>query len=259
MSAKDNFAQAMKELLNAESGVAEKETEENGGAPLTSFSSFAAAEEVRPPRAPAPVKKKEEEKPEEAPVFAGVAEVVSTTSVFSAPTPAPAPSWQPQTKKAEEGEEVTVIVQGTTIVGDVTTSGGLKVNGNIKGNLRVADQLELNGKVIGDIEAENVMIAGSEVKGNVTARSMLKMDNQTVVVGDVTAQNMEVNGKIKGNLSVYERGHFEKEAILVGNLVAGTVIIDEGATLKGDISITSTQTESIMVDEPSFDIDENAY
>lgn len=150
--------------------------------------------------------------------------------------------------------ETTVIAPGTTLVGDMSTAGGLRIGGSVKGNLKVASMMELNGKVIGDIEASDAVIVGSVIRGNVTVANVLTMDGDTTIVGDVSAKNVDINGKVKGNLTVGERSHFQSNAVLVGNLMSGTVIIDEGAMLKGDISITSADTENVTVDEPDFDI-----
>ena len=275
MSTKDNFAQAMKELLNGEVEVP-VEKEEKKPAP-SSFSSFSQPE-------PKPMQQQEpaEDEGEE------IVEVIEVERAYQsavisppplprmtpAPAPAPAPeyraaafsapvqnSYQPATMprsmptaSGPATTETTIIAPGTTIVGDMTTAGGLRVGGEIKGNLKVASMMELNGKVIGDIEAADAVIIGSTVRGNVVVSNVLTMDGDTIIVGDVTAKNVDINGKIKGNLSVEERGHFQQDAVLVGNLMSGTVIIDEGAMLKGDISITSAQTENVTVDEPEFDI-----
>ncbi len=139
-------------------------------------------------------------------------------------------------------------------MGDIATAGGLRIGGSVKGNLKVASMMELNGKVIGDIEASDAVITGSVIRGNITVSNILTMDGETTVVGDVSAKSVDSNGKIKGNLTVEERAHFQGNAVLVGNLMSGTVIIDEGAMLKGDISITNIQTDHVTVDEPEFDI-----
>lgn len=294
MSAKDNFAQAMKELLNTGDTASAPETEESR-AP-SSFSSFSMPDS-RPPKAPAPEKRESifagaslpSEEPDAASsllsaldeVEEPAAEVVEETVVveetiespvaaaaYEAPVAetAPAPSYEapaaPSYTPYEEPPvsspafgEVTVIAAGTTIVGDLNTSGSLTVNGDIKGNIKVAHKLVLNGKIIGDIEAEDAEITSSLVRGNVAVQKNFCMDGGTTVVGDISATCAKSNGKIKGNLTVLERGHFENAATLVGNLVAGTVIIDEGAMLKGDIAITNAQNENIAVDEPEFDIE----
>jgi cytoskeletal protein CcmA (bactofilin family) len=160
----------------------------------------------------------------------------------------------PATPPAPGSCETTVIAAGTTLVGDVSTAGGIRVNGSVKGNLKIASTMELSGKIIGDIECVDATVSGSMVRGNVAVTNVLTIDSDTTIVGDVSAKNVDINGKIKGNLMVEERSHFQADAILVGNLISGTVIIDEGAMLKGDISITNQRTEIITVEEPEFEI-----
>lgn len=306
MSAKDNFAQAMKELLNTGDADTAGKDEEKKGAP-SGFSSFSQPDS-RPPKAPAPEKKaepaaeKQDDAPAESPsasVFGGgplrgtepeavpAVDEVTENAAGTAPAEEAAPVTQVMEESVEVSamsqprsmtgpgltaqqsadgpvvgapalgatDDVTVIAAGTTIVGDVNTAGGLKVGGDIKGNVKVATKLELTGKVIGDIEAEDAEITNSIIRGNISVKKVITVDGTSTVVGDVAAQNCKIDGKIKGNLTVEERGHFESHATLVGNLISGTVIIDEGAMLKGDIAITNAQNENISVDEPDFDIE----
>lgn len=208
MSPKDNFAQAMKDLLDSNAAGKENDTQVDA-----------------------------------------TTEVAAQESTVTAPTPVTPPE-----RKIIPSDEVTIIAPGTKIIGDINTDGGLQVGGEIKGNIFVAATLELSGKIIGDIEAEDITVSNSAIRGNVTARNSITMDKETVIVGDVVANNVEIDGKIKGNLTVADRAHIEADSILVGNLVSGTVNIEEGAMLKGDISITNTQSQGINVSEPDFDI-----
>lgn len=296
MSAKDNFAQAMKELLNAsESDIVAPEQEEKKVS-TSSFSSFSQAEKkekpaeerkapefstpenIAPPVVEEPVMPplpRPEPVPAPAPSAAPAPAPMPEPEpeiVVSAPAPRPAPAPQrhtnvpeyrtpaaPMAKQppapAQNGVvETTVIAPGTTVMGDITTSGGLRIGGDVKGNLRVVSMMELNGKVIGDIEAADAVIVGSVIRGNVTISNSLTMDGDTTIVGDIIAKTLESDGKIKGNVSVEDRAHFQSSAVLVGNLTSGTIIIDEGAMLKGDISITSAQPEMTSDEVPSFDI-----
>ncbi len=278
MSAKDNFAQAMKELLN--SGEAGGAVSSEESRTPNSFSSFSAPDS-RPPKAPAPEKQES--------VFGGGSFGSATSSkgsdvdatddekdsdaAFEAvsdakPVLEEVPEDEPASAEAQVASQestiaenatptsdaVTVIAPGTTIVGNLTSNGSLVMNGDIKGDVKVARKFTLEGRVIGDVDAQEVEIIRSSVKGNITVTGDLEMDDHTIVVGDISAKNTTTNGKIKGNLTVLERGHLKPSATLVGNLVAGTVIIDEGAMLKGDIAITNAQNENIVVDEPEFDI-----
>ncbi len=272
MSAKDNFAQAMKELLNSEQDAAVMEQEEKK-APPSSFSSFSQPD-LRPPRAPAPERREPQRsasapEPRSAPAPQAEQPVAAAAAPAAQRRGASSPAIEEKIAQAEsfdvyvgqdntalEGAQgVTYIAPGTVVVGDINTTSDLQVLGEVKGNLKVATKLELHGKVIGDVEADEAAITGSLIRGNLTVQNLVTIDADTTIVGDVSARNAEINGKVKGNLTVDERGHFKTNATLVGNLISGTVIIDEGAMLKGDIAITNAQYEDISVEEPEFDIE----
>ena len=176
-------------------------------------------------------------------------------SVVSTPVSTPASTTKSNTSTSDKpSEEVTIIAKGTKIVGDISADGGLHVGGEIKGNIYVVGKLELNGKVIGDIEAEDIGVTTSMVKGNVTARNSITLDKETTVVGDVSAKTAELDGRIKGNMTVKERAHIQTDSILLGNLTSGTVNIEEGAMLRGDIAITDMQGHDVSIDDLDFDI-----
>lgn len=218
----------------------------------------AEAEEVKPVFSRATQNSAiEEEKVEEKITFGQAAEPQPQTRPRPEAETAAVVEEEPAAVREESPDDasVTVIAKGTTIVGDISVSGSLRVGGNIKGNVKVGALFELNGNIIGDIEAEDAMINASVVKGDVTVANVFNMDNSSVIVGDVSARSADIDGKIKGNLTLDERGHFQSNSIIMGNLVSGTVIIDEGAMLKGDISITNAQTEDVTVEEPEIEIE----
>ena len=152
-------------------------------------------------------------------------------------------------------EEITIIAKGTKIVGDISADGGLRVGGDVKGNIHVVGKLELNGKVIGDIEAEDIIVTTSMVKGNVVARNKITLDKETTVAGDVSARTAELDGRIKGNMNVKQRAHMQADSVLMGNLTSGTVNIEEGAMLRGDISITNMRGKDVAIDDLDFEIE----
>lgn len=181
----------------------------------------------------------------------------------SAPPPAPAfgntavPGTPPAiyTEPQEDwSNETTIIAKGTKIVGDIETGGNLQIDGNVKGNVIAGASLQLNGRVIGDIRAQDIDIVGSAIKGNIAAKSNINIDKNTTIVGNVTADEGSFDGRIKGNLTIKQRAHLDKDAVLVGNLVAGIVNIEDGAMLKGDVTISHGSGAQVQVDEPDFDI-----
>lgn len=176
----------------------------------------------------------------------------SKTTPKSEPTPAQRSYAQLlPVRTVEPTDEVTIISPGTKIVGDISTNGSLQIGGDIRGNITVASTLELAGRVIGNIEAEDITISSSAVRGDIAARNSIHMDKDTTVIGDVITKTAEINGKIRGNMTVIDRAHIEADSVLVGNLVSGTVNIEDGAMLKGDVSILN----AVVEEEAPLDLD----
>lgn len=116
----------------------------------------------------------------------------------------------------------TLISSKTEIVGDVKFTGGLHIDGLIKGNLlaeagsgavvRISDK----GRVEGQITAPNVIING-RVTGDVHAGEYIELAKKAQVSGDVYYQAMEmvlgaeVNGKLHHQAKVDGRKKSEPE------------------------------------------------
>lgn len=101
----------------------------------------------------------------------------------------------------------TLISGKTEIIGDVQFTGGLHVDGVIKGNL-IAEansgalvRISEKGRVEGQINAPNIIING-KVTGDVYAGEYIELAKKAQVVGDVYYHAMEmvlgaeVNGKL---------------------------------------------------------------
>ena len=91
-----------------------------------------------------------------------------------------------------------LIGAGTTITGDVQFTGGLRVDGCVKGNIRaVGDKpgtlvLSELAKIEGEIEVGHVVINGT-VAGPVRAREYLELLPKARVTGDVSYKTIEIH------------------------------------------------------------------
>ncbi|WP_430460462.1 bactofilin family protein [Thalassolituus sp. LLYu03] len=113
----------------------------------------------------------------------------------------------------------TLISSKTEIVGDVKFTGGLHVDGVIKGNLvaeagsgavvRISDK----GQVEGQITAPNVIING-RVVGDVHAGEYIELAKKAQVNGDVYYQAMEMvlGAEVNGKLHHQTKGDVRKKA-----------------------------------------------
>ena len=101
----------------------------------------------------------------------------------------------------------TLIDKDIVISGDTTYTGGIRVDGKIKGNLKVhGDEGSLlimgyGSKITGDVEVEKAIING-EINGNVKCNDYLELNTNAIVNGSIEYDIIEIHegSKINGNL-----------------------------------------------------------
>lgn len=127
-------------------------------------------------------------------------------SIFKQPPPT-APERPPvrlDTPAAPvDGGGTSVIAPGMKVVGDVETSGILKIEGTVQGSIRGARQVLLgrSGLIQGDVQAEEVVLGG-RVVGTVTATERVEIQSNSVIEGDVHTRSIVVfeGGLLNGNV-----------------------------------------------------------
>lgn len=91
-----------------------------------------------------------------------------------------------------------LIGAGSVITGDIQFTGGLRIDGTVKGNIKaVGDKpgtlvLSELAKVEGEIEVAHVVVNGS-VAGPIHAREYLELMPKARVTGDVTYKTIEIH------------------------------------------------------------------
>ena len=92
----------------------------------------------------------------------------------------------------------------------------------------------------GDIAFSGGLRIDGKVKGNITARSddnsTLVLSENAVVTGDVSVPHMIVNGKIKGNVRSAERLELQSKAEINGDITYKVLEIAAGAQLNGTMT-----------------------
>jgi cytoskeletal protein CcmA (bactofilin family) len=100
-----------------------------------------------------------------------------------------------ETKRADShNQAMTFISQGSEITGDIHAGGNLRVDGTIRGKVRVDGDLEVSagGRIEGEsVSARNIVIHGA-VKATLTAEGHLRIHSKGEVQGDVTAQALDI-------------------------------------------------------------------
>jgi cytoskeletal protein CcmA (bactofilin family) len=100
-----------------------------------------------------------------------------------------------------------LIAQGTRIQGDLQFGEGLRIDGEVQGNIRAVEGepsiliVSEVASVSGSIEADHVIING-HVKGPVLARELLELQPKAHIEGDVSYRSIEMHqgARITGQL-----------------------------------------------------------
>jgi len=92
----------------------------------------------------------------------------------------------------------TLIGAGTTITGDIAFSGGLRIDGEVRGNVRALDSQsgtlvigEL-GRIEGDVDAARVIVNGA-VTGRVAASEFIRLQSKARIDCDVVYGQAEIH------------------------------------------------------------------
>lgn len=113
----------------------------------------------------------------------------------------------------------TLVGVTTELKGDITFSGGLRIDGKIK--------------------------------GSITARaddnSTLVLSENAVVTGDVSVPHMIVNGKIKGNVRCIERLELQAKAEIVGDVTYKVLEIAAGAQVAGNLARVNDKADVVKL------------
>ncbi|MDB4089027.1 polymer-forming cytoskeletal protein [Flavobacteriales bacterium] len=85
------------------------------------------------------------------------------------------------------------IVANTQIVGDVDSQTNIRVDGKIKGTLRVKGKLVLGekGTIEGEIQCESAEIEGT-ITGNIAVTGLLSLKSTSRIIGDLTTQKLSM-------------------------------------------------------------------
>ncbi len=140
-------------------------------------------------------------------------------------------------------DEVTVISKNTVIDGNVRSLANMQVDGNIKGNVETTRDIDMTGKVVGDMKCNNATMNSAAMQGNMTVKGKMRMDRDTILIGDLSSQYADVNGRIRGKLEIAGKAELKRDAIVFGDINASTIAVTDGAIIQGYVNTTFLSKE----------------
>lgn len=122
-----------------------------------------------------------------------------------------------QKRAAEEiSNSSNVIGKGTVLEGNIETYGNIRIEGRINGNIKSKSKIALG--------------TGSHVEGN------------------ISAQNADIEGEVKGKVDISELLVLKSTAVVHSDIITGKLVVEPGAVFNGtckmgvgkDIKLTET-------------------
>lgn len=144
---------------------------------------------------------------------------------------------------SDQTDEVTVISKNTIIDGNIRSLANMQIDGNIKGNIETTRNIDMTGKVVGDITCNNAGMSSAAMQGNISLKGRMRMDRDTILIGDLSSQYADINGRIRGKLDIAGKAELKRDAIVFGDINASTIAVTDGAIIQGYVNTTFLSKE----------------
>jgi cytoskeletal protein CcmA (bactofilin family) len=129
--------------------------------------------------------------------------------------------------KSENDENLpasaSMIGAGTTLKGDITSNGDLRIDGTLKGNIIGSAKVIIgaNGAVEGDISGQQADIMG-KVNGSIKVKDLLQLKNGSHVDGNISAGKLQVEPSAVFNGQCHMSANASADVKTSGSLIAMT-------------------------------------
>lgn len=130
-------------------------------------------------------------------------------------------------------DETSIITEGMTINGDISSKGSLEVLGTINGNVETLGKLDVAGSINGDSKAAEIYADSANINGEVHSDGVIKIGQSSVIIGNIFATSAAIAGAVKGDIDVKGPVILDTTAIVMGNIKSKSVQINNGAVIEG--------------------------
>ncbi len=129
--------------------------------------------------------------------------------------------------ESARSEETTIIIKGVKIEGKITSSGNIRVDGEILGDITSQSNVIVgeNGQVNGQINADVITIGG-KVSGSIRAKEKLVIDSKGNLKGDIFTKILivEAGAKFDGKSKMGDSKEIYESREPVKSEIAAAVI-----------------------------------
>lgn len=144
-----------------------------------------------------------------------------------------------------EDDQRTVISKNTVIRGALQTEDSIRMYGQVLGDIDCKSNILMAGKVRGNTSAANAYIMDAQVDGNMLCDDVINVTDDAWVLGNIRAQQAQINGKIKGNIEIRNTISIGAHSSIIGNISTDELEIKRGAFVNGQIIMYSPSRDVI--------------
>ncbi|MDD6038384.1 MAG: polymer-forming cytoskeletal protein [bacterium] len=130
-------------------------------------------------------------------------------------------------------DEVSIITKGTSIKGNMDTTGSIEVQGKVEGDIKCNGKLTVTGTIAGNSSSSEFYADAAHIEGEVISSGTVKIGHGAVIIGNITATSAVIAGAVKGDIDVQGPVVVDTSAVIMGNIKSRSVQINNGAVIEG--------------------------
>ena len=131
----------------------------------------------------------------------------------------------------------TYLAPGTVVEGTLRCKGDIEIAGTFMGDVIAEGDVTLRTNINGNVTAANLTLLGSSVTGDCNITSLIRVDADSSINGNIVAAELNCSGSIVGNINIRGNANFEATAIVDANIDAGSISMDRGAKISGQLNM----------------------
>src|SRR5688500_7713344 len=131
-----------------------------------------------------------------------------------------------------------IIAAGTTLKGDISSNGDIRIDGTLQGNIQSTAKVVIgaNGVVEGDISGQQADIMG-KINGTIKVKELLQLKGGCTVTGNIYASKLQSETNANFNGQCHMTTGTPAKAVSSGNSLSETksdkpVVVDTTFSLK---------------------------
>jgi cytoskeletal protein CcmA (bactofilin family) len=100
--------------------------------------------------------------------------------------------------------------------------------------------------VIGDLETEGVVRVEGRVRGTVRVGAQVLVAEGAVIEGDLHTQEAVIAGQVSGAIHARERVELQATAMVAGDILTPRISIIEGARVTGEVKMDAAKQAEVV-------------